>query len=77
MLKKLVVVTGSIAMLSLAAPAAHADTTAGNNGVLTGNQVHVPVNAPIDVCGNAISVVGVLPIAGCRGGAGVYAPSKH
>ncbi|MFJ9814399.1 chaplin [Streptomyces sp. NPDC101151] len=29
-------------------------------GVLSGNVVQVPVHAPINVCGNTISVIGLL-----------------
>ena len=42
--------------------------SAGNNGVLNGNQLQVPVQIPVDVCGNAIAVLGVAG-AGCDGGA--------
>ena len=48
--------------------AALAGTTNGNGSVGGGNQVSVPVNAPINVCGNAISVVGIAGGA-CEGGA--------
>ncbi|MEV4806469.1 chaplin family protein [Nonomuraea sp. NPDC049421] len=75
MLKKVMVVTGAVAMLSLAAPA-HADITNGTGGVVSGNQLHVPIVAPINVCGNAIAVIG-LAVAGCKGGANAYAPSHH
>jgi hypothetical protein len=57
---------------------AFADTaaeTASGSGVLSGNNVEAPVNAPITVCGNTVNVVGALnPAAGCRGGGG-EAPS--
>jgi len=48
--------------------------TDGRGSVGGGNQVHAPVNAPIDVCGNAAAVVGHA-LAGCRGsvGTGGYA----
>ncbi|MEV1166916.1 chaplin family protein [Nonomuraea sp. NPDC049784] len=75
MLKKLMVVTGAVAMLSLAAPA-HADITSGDGSVLGGNQVHIPINIPINICGNAVAVIGVA-FAGCKGGANVYGPSHH
>ncbi|MFC4118614.1 chaplin family protein [Nonomuraea zeae] len=75
MLKKTLVMAGAVAMMSLATPA-HADITSGNGSILGGNQVHVPIVAPINVCGNAIPVIGVA-VAGCRGGAGAYAPSNH
>ncbi|MDP4503662.1 chaplin [Nonomuraea sp. NBC_00507] len=70
MLKKILVVAGAAAMLSLAAPPAHADITSGSGGVLSGNQVHVPISIPINVCGNAVAVLGHA-IAGCKGGAKV------
>ncbi|ADD39847.1 chaplin family protein [Stackebrandtia nassauensis] len=41
--------------------------TTGNIGVGTGNQAMAPVQAPIDICGNATSVLGVAN-AGCHGG---------
>lgn len=34
-------------------------STDGSGGVASGNQVDVPVNAAVDICGNAISVLGV------------------
>ena len=42
--------------------------TAGNNGILNGNQLQAPIQIPINVCGNAIAVLGVAG-AGCDGGA--------
>ncbi|GAA3543801.1 hypothetical protein GCM10022419_024990 [Nonomuraea rosea] len=74
MLKKTLVVAGAVAMMSLAVPA-HADITSGNGSILGGNQLHIPITAPINVCGNSVGV-GVL-IAGCKGGAAAYAPSHH
>ncbi|MEV0267550.1 chaplin family protein [Hamadaea sp. NPDC050747] len=50
--------------------AAHADATlvsSDNVGILNGTQVLLPVQAPIDVCGNAVAVGGVAG-AGCVGG---------
>ncbi|MFG2308576.1 chaplin [Streptomyces sp. NPDC048566] len=32
----------------------------GSPGVLSGNVVQVPVNIPVNVCGNTVSVVGLL-----------------
>ncbi len=34
------------------------DTTSGDGGVLSGNQVDVPVSIPISVCGNAVALLG-------------------
>ncbi|WP_431872771.1 chaplin family protein [Nocardiopsis eucommiae] len=33
--------------------------TSGSGGVASGNQVSVPVNAAVDICGNAVSVLGI------------------
>ncbi|MET8807376.1 chaplin family protein [Streptomyces sp. NPDC004546] len=35
-------------------------TTDGSPGVLSGNSAQVPVNVPINVCGNSVDVVGAL-----------------
>jgi ChpA-C len=80
-LKKLTVAGVAAAAASgallLASPAANAGIdTDGRGGVLSGNQVIVPVSIPVDVCGNAISVIGVSE-AGCRGGASVGAGQHH
>ncbi|TMR01748.1 DUF320 domain-containing protein [Actinomadura soli] len=67
--------------------------TSGNFSILGGNQVHAPISIPVNVCGNAIAVLG-LAQAQCKGGATVgggekpkplpptlrkppYKPSKH
>jgi len=42
--------------------------TSGNLGVLNGTQALVPVQIPINICGNAIAVLGSAE-AGCQGGA--------
>jgi hypothetical protein len=42
--------------------------TDGQHSVLGGNQVNAPVNAPINLCGNAVAVFGEAT-AGCVGGA--------
>lgn len=48
-------------------------TAAHSPGVLSGNSVQAPVHAPVDVCGNTVSVVGAFnPSAGnkCADGGG-------
>jgi hypothetical protein len=47
-----------------------ASLQAGNLSVGSGNQVQIPVSAPVDVCGNAAAVLGDSS-AGCTGGATV------
>jgi hypothetical protein len=58
----------SAGALLFAGTAANADfNSAGNSGVLSGNQINATLQAPIDVCGNAIGIVGNASAA-CRGG---------
>ncbi|MFJ1753066.1 chaplin [Kitasatospora sp. NPDC088391] len=33
---------------------------AGSPGVLSGNLIQVPVHVPVNVCGNTVSVIGLL-----------------
>ncbi|MFI7423482.1 chaplin family protein [Nonomuraea sp. NPDC049684] len=49
------------------------NTTSGRSGVLSGNQVIAPITAPVNVCGNAVAVLGDAA-AGCLGGAHVGKP---
>ncbi|MEU7700467.1 chaplin [Streptomyces sp. NPDC015492] len=61
-LATLLVTGGAIA---LSAGAAHADAgaqgaAAGSPGVGSGNTVQLPVHVPVNVCGNTVSVVGLL-----------------
>ncbi|MGI5165618.1 chaplin family protein [Spirillospora sp. CA-253888] len=48
-------------------------TTSGQSGVLAGNQANAPVNIPVNVCGNAVAVLGAAA-AGCNGTAVVEGP---
>jgi hypothetical protein len=43
------------------------DGSAGVASIGSGNRVHVPVSAPVDVCGNAVAVLGASA-ASCTGG---------
>ncbi|GAA3307551.1 chaplin ChpH [Streptomyces cinereospinus] len=66
MIKKVVAAAAATGGLVLAgAGLAVADSGAlgaavGSPGVLSGNVVQVPVHVPVNVCGNTISVIGVL-----------------
>jgi hypothetical protein len=66
MLKKVVAVAAATGGLVLAgAGMAAADSGAQgaavhSPGVLSGNVVQVPVHVPVNVCGNTISVIGLL-----------------
>jgi hypothetical protein len=50
--------------------------TSGDGSVLGGNQVIIPISVPINVCGNAVAVIGVAG-AGCKGGASVGGGQHH
>jgi hypothetical protein len=49
--------------------AGNGNTTAGNFGVLNGTQVIAPISAAVDVCGNAVAIIGIANSGGCKGGA--------
>ena len=57
--------TGGLLMTGLGMASAHADTTATGEtthspGIGSGNLIQLPVNAPINVCGNQLDVIGIL-----------------
>ncbi|MFI8263367.1 chaplin [Streptomyces sp. NPDC085665] len=63
--KTLITMAAAGGVLALGGGYAHADSgTAGHAvnspGVASGNSDHVPVDAPVNICGNTISVVGLL-----------------
>ncbi|WTW99012.1 chaplin [Streptomycetaceae bacterium NBC_01309] len=65
-IKKTVAVVGGAAALVLAGSGAafagsDADGAAvGSPGVLSGNLIQVPIHIPVNVCGNTVSVIGLL-----------------
>jgi hypothetical protein len=54
---------GGLGMGVAQADAAAAGGAAGSPGLLSGNLVQIPINAPVNVCGNSISVIGILDTA--------------
>ncbi|TXL86941.1 chaplin [Streptomyces sp. IB2014 016-6] len=58
------IVAGVLLSVGAAAPAmadAGAEGAAvGSPGVLSGNVVQIPVHVPVNVCGNSVSVIGLL-----------------
>ncbi|MTE18334.1 DUF320 domain-containing protein [Streptomyces sp. TRM43335] len=66
MIKKVVAVAAATGGLVLAgAGVAAADSGAqgaavGSPGVISGNVVQVPIHIPVNVCGNTVSVIGLL-----------------
>ncbi|MFJ9028971.1 chaplin [Streptomyces sp. NPDC102274] len=62
--KAATVVAGLLLAMGSAAPAmadAEAEGVAAHSpGVLSGNVIQVPVNVPINVCGNTIDIIALL-----------------
>ncbi|MFD5087338.1 chaplin [Kitasatospora sp. NPDC058201] len=66
--KKIAAVTAATGGLLIAAAgvaSAHGGAgaqgvAAGSPGVVSGNQIQIPVHIPVNLCGNTISVIGVL-----------------
>ncbi|AZK96186.1 MULTISPECIES: chaplin [Streptomyces] len=63
--KAAAVIAGSGALLAGGAGMAAADAgahgaAANSPGVISGNVVQVPINIPVNVCGNTIDVIGLL-----------------
>ncbi|MFL6116296.1 MAG: chaplin [Catenulispora sp.] len=49
----------------------------GSPGILSGNNVQIPVNVPVNVCGDSVSVVGIGDVAKgnhCHAGGGAVVP---
>ncbi|KAA0931365.1 chaplin [Streptomyces apricus] len=66
MIKKIVAAvaaTGGLVLVGAGVATADAGAqgaAAGSPGVLSGNVVQVPVHVPVNVCGNTVSVIGLL-----------------
>ncbi|MEV0130663.1 chaplin family protein [Dactylosporangium sp. NPDC050688] len=62
----------SLGGLALTGTAAHADWVSGPNvGLFNGNQSSTTVQVPVNICGNAVAIVGFAN-ANCSGGAYAY-----
>ncbi len=70
--KGLITMGAAVGVFAVAGGYAHADSAAqgastSSPGVLSGNNVQVPLHVPINACGNTVDVVGALnPAAGNR-----------
>ncbi|MET7520218.1 chaplin [Streptomyces sp. NPDC005480] len=68
--KGLITVAAATGVLAVSGGYAHADSGAeggssGSPGVLSGNTIQLPVDVPVNACGNTVNVVGLLnPAAG-------------
>ncbi|MEU2789651.1 chaplin [Streptomyces sp. NPDC007100] len=63
--KGLITIVAAGGVLAVAGGYAHADSgaqgkTANSPGVLSGNTAQIPVNVPVQACGNSVDVVGLL-----------------
>ncbi|OKJ15764.1 chaplin [Kitasatospora sp. CB01950] len=57
--------TGGLLLAGAGVASAHGGAQAegsavGSPGVLSGNLIQIPVHVPVNVCGNTISVIGLL-----------------
>lgn len=55
--------TGGLAIAGTGAAMANSDAdgaAVGSPGVASGNNIQVPVHIPVNICGNTVSVIGVL-----------------
>ncbi|WP_335941199.1 chaplin [Streptomyces sp. PTD5-9] len=83
--KGLITVAAAGGVLAMGGGYAHADAgasggAANSPGVLSGNSVQIPVDVPVNVCGNSVDVVALLnPTFGntCGNGSQDAAPGKH
>ncbi|MCZ4118213.1 chaplin [Streptomyces sp. H39-S7] len=66
MIKKIVAavaVSGGLVLAGAGLAVADADAhgaAVGSPGVLSGNLIQVPVHVPVNLCGNTVSVIGLL-----------------
>ncbi|MGW6397667.1 chaplin [Streptomyces sp. NPDC055134] len=87
--KGLITVAAATGVLAVSGGYAHADSGAeggssGSPGVLSGNTIQLPVDVPVNACGNTVNVVGLLnPAAGndcantSKPGGGHHGGSHH
>ncbi|MGW3041555.1 chaplin [Kitasatospora sp. NPDC001159] len=57
--------TGGLVLAAAGVASAHGGAgaegmAAGSPGIVSGNQVQIPVHVPVNLCGNTVSVIGVL-----------------
>jgi hypothetical protein len=68
-----VLATGALLVAGSAAQAGPTMTSTGNTGIGNGTQALLPIQAPVDICGNAVAAAGVA-FAQCHGGAAALNP---
>ena len=72
-------VTGPVSAAFAGDGATAAGSTAGSPGVISGNNVQLPVDVPVNVCGNTVNAIGLLnPAAGnrCANDSGAGSPAQ-
>jgi hypothetical protein len=73
---KVAALTVALSASSAGAALAGTHVTSGDNSILGGNQINAPISVPVNVCGNALAILGTA-LAGCEGGASVSGGSGH
>jgi hypothetical protein len=63
----------AVALMAVPAFATTGPITSGDGSILSGNQIIAPITVPVNVCGNALAILGFAG-AGCQGGANVHGP---
>ena len=64
-------IAGVAAVTMLGGPALADTNTSGDFGLGSGNQVQVPINVPVNVCGNSVGILGVANSAAKCGAVGI------
>jgi len=64
------VFAGAAAVALMSGPASADTVTSGDQSILGGNQILVPISVPVNACGNAVGVIGQAN-AGAKCGASV------
>ncbi|MGD9485478.1 chaplin [Streptomyces sp. TRM70308] len=83
MAKSAAMLAAASALVFTGATSATADADAdgaavGSTGVLSGNVVQVPVNVPINICGNTVNIIALLnPAAGNVCVSGDFGGQQH
>ena len=68
--------TAAFAASGSAVAMAGTNITSGDNSILGGNQINAPISVPVNVCGNALAILGDA-VGACQGGAAVLGGSDH
>ena len=71
-----VLATSAAAIAIMGGPAFASNNSVVGNIVGNGNNVQIPVQVPVDICGNAVGLLG-LANASCQGGVAAFLDSLN